>query len=300
MRPRRFLPSLSQLLAFEAVIRHRSVTAAARELDLTQSTVSRLIQGLEAQIGRPLFAREHKKLIPNDVALSYQEEITRALDTIQRASMAVVANPEGGALNLSVLPTFATRWLAPRLSRFLSAHPGVSVNLTTRFDRFSFDAESFDAAIYFGAPSWPDAHHLRLFDESYIACASAEFLATNTIAAPSDLLNLPMLQLASRPDSWRTWFTGQGEHAAPVAGMVVDQFSMMIQAAISGLGVALLPAYLARGEIAAGRLFPLSFAGESSAAPGTYWLVWPERKNGYTPLTRFRDWIGHEATLASS
>ncbi|WP_269084703.1 LysR family transcriptional regulator, partial [Sulfitobacter sp. HI0027] len=99
----------------DAVVRHGSVTAAAKELNLTQSTVSRLILTLEQQLGRELFVREKRRMTPNAAALNYQREVSRALDMIHRSSMSVVANPNGGTLSLAVPPTFASRWLGPRL-----------------------------------------------------------------------------------------------------------------------------------------------------------------------------------------
>jgi DNA-binding transcriptional LysR family regulator len=293
MRLRRFLPSLSQLLAFEAVMRHQSVTAAANELHLTQSTVSRLIQSLEEQLGKELFARQKKRLIPSAEAAAFQADVTRGLDIIQRASMALIANPSGGALSLSVLPTFATRWLAPRLGRFLERNPGISLNLSTKIQRFSFASETFDAAIYFGEPDWPGARHLKLFNEKLTACAAPDFLDRHPIGAPKDMAGLPLLQLETRPYGWADWFTAHGVPDQAASGMVMDQFSMMIQAAISGLGIALLPEYLARPEIEEKRLRPV--LNRAVPASGAYWLAWPEEKDGYAPLARFREWIAMQA-----
>ena len=289
MRQRRFLPSLSLLLAFEAVARHRSVTEAAKELHLTQSAVSRLIKTLEAQLGVELFIRQRKKLTPTAAALAYQADLTRALDMIQRASMSLIANPEGGALSLAALPTFATRWLGPRLGRFLESHPGVSVSLATRIKRFSFETELFDAVIYFGEPDWPGVNHLKLFDERLTACASPAFLARNPVRSATDLAPLPLLQLETRATGWDDWFQAQNAAPTGAGGMLMDQFSMMIQAAISGLGVALLPDYLARHEIEEGRLAPILRPAVPGA--GAYWLAWPEQKDGYAPLTTFRAWL---------
>lgn len=292
MRQRRFLPSLSQLLAFEAVMRHRSVTAAADELHLTQSTVSRLIAALERQLGKPLFTRDRKRLTPTAEAQVYASSVTQGLDVIQRAGMGLIANPGGGVLSLSVLPTLATRWLAPRIGRFLSDNPGISINLSTKIQRFSFAGEAFDAVIFFGQPDWPDAHHVKLFDERLTACASPAFLSCHPVAGPEDMAGLPMLQLETRPLGWPAWFAGQGAEGAAGTGMVMDQFSMMIQAAIAGLGVALLPSYLARPEIAEGRLAPIlrpEVPGE-----GAYWLAWPDRRDADPALARFRAWIAAE------
>ncbi len=301
LRQRRFLPNLSLLLAFDAVMRAGSVTAAAQDLSLTQSTVSRLIQTLEAQLGQPLFVRHRKRLIPTEAAERYFTDIARALDLVQRASMSLVANPDGGNLDLAVLPTFGTRWLAPRLPGFLSANPGISVNLATRFRAFNFDAEPFDAVIYFGRDDWPGAVHVKLFDERLTACASPDFLRAHPITRPEDLEGLVLLQLESRPTAWEAWFAGQGSghgHAGRRAtnGMLMDQFSMMIQAALAGLGVALLPDYLARAEIAEGRLLPI--LGQAVPGSGAYWLAWPKAKAERKPIAAFRDWLLAQTALS--
>lgn len=292
MRQRRFLPSTRLLLALDAVVRHGSVTAAAQELNLTQSTVSRLILSLEAQLGVELFTRTRRRLIPNDAAIGYQRDVARALDIVQRASMAVLANPEGGTLSLAVLPTFATRWLGPRLGDFLNAHPGIAVNLSTRIGPVDFAGEAFDAAIRFGGPDRAGAHQQKLFDERVTACVSPAFAENHRLDTLDDLAGLPMLHLESRPNVWSDWFTGQGATPPATGGMMMDQFSMMIQAAISGLGIALLPDYLARIEIADDRLVPIF--GQAVPVQGAYWLDWPESREEAAPLRAFRDWLAGE------
>ncbi|QKV20171.1 LysR family transcriptional regulator [Oricola thermophila] len=289
MRPRRFLPSVTQLLAFEAVMRHKTVTSAAGELNLTQSTVSRLVNNLEHQLGQALFVRERKRLHPTDAALAYSRNVTQALDIIQRASMSLVANPGGGSLSLAVLPIFGTRWLSPRLGQFLDTNPGISMTLATRIQRFSFEHEAFDAVIFFGEADWAGANHSRLFEEHITACASPAFLERHPVSDASDLAGLPLLQLESRPNAWNVWFRAQGAAMPKTSGMLMDQFSMMIQAAISGLGIALLPDYLARTEIEEGRLAPILRTGVPGT--GSYWLAWPKVKDDYQPLRAFRDWI---------
>lgn len=284
-------------MAFDAVMRNGSVTGAAQDLSLTQSSVSRLIQSLEAQLGQPLFIRHRKRLIPTEIAHRYFRDVSRALDLIQRASMSLMTNPNGGSLDLAVLPTFATRWLAPRLPAFLSANPGVSVNLATRFTPFSFDAEPFDAVIYYGRDDWPGAEHVKLFDERLTACASPDFLQDHPIEHAEDLHGLVLLQLQTRLHAWSAWFEGQSaKQPRQINGMMMDQFSMMIQAAISGLGVALLPDYLARIEIAEGRLRPIL----KRAVPDTesYWLAWSRTKHDLAALAAFRGWITGEVAQA--
>ncbi|MDQ1901830.1 LysR family transcriptional regulator [Paracoccus sp. WLY502] len=292
MRIRRYLPNLSLLLAFDGVMRHGSVTAAAQEMGLTQSTVSRLVQTLEEQMGQPLFSRRRRRLIPTEAATRYHADISAALDLIQRGGMSLIANPEGGSINLAVLPTFGTRWLAPRLPGFMTRHPGIMVNLTTRFQPVSFSDEPFDAAIIYHQGETAPDDSLLLFGESLTACASSAFLAAHPITEPGDMAGLVLLYLQTRPDAWTDWFRGQGAQAVPSGGMVMDQFSMMIQAAISGLGVALLPDYLARQEIAEGHLRPVL----RPAVPGrgAYRLVWPRTRAESRPLIHFRDWLAAE------
>jgi len=296
MRQRRFLPHISHLSAFEAVLRNGSTAAAARELNLTQSTVSRLIQTLEQQLGRALFERHKQRLVPTEAAQAYGRDITRALDLIQRGSMEFSANPGGGTLSLAILPAFGTRWLAPRLGGFLKDHPGINVNLATRLKRFNFAAEGFDAAIHFGAADWREADHLKLFDERLTACISPALLQNRPVAKPEDALDLPLLQLETRTSAWAIWFEAQGIRPRSVTGMLFDQFATMTQAAIAGLGVALLPDYLAVDEIQAGRLVPL--LRPSVAGTGTYWLAWPKSRANYPPLVSFRSWL--EKVVAGS
>jgi DNA-binding transcriptional LysR family regulator len=289
MRQRRFLPHISHLSAFEAVLRNGSTAAAARELNLTQSTVSRLIQTLEQQLGRPLFDRYRQRLVPTEAAQAYGRDISRALDLIQRGSMEFSANPGGGTLALAILPAFGTRWLAPRLGDFLKDHPGINVSLATRLKRFNFAAEGFDAAIHFGAADWRDADHLELFEERLTACISPALLRDKPVNDAGDVLDLPLLQLETRTKAWAIWFEAQGIKPKNVTGMLFDQFATMTQAAIAGLGVALLPDYLARDEIQQGRL--LSLLKPSVTGSGTYWLAWPQSRANYPPLVSFRNWL---------
>lgn len=291
--PRRFLPSVSLLTAFEAVVRTGSTLAAARDLDLSQGAVSRLIQSLEAQLGVQLFLRDRRRLVPTDPALAYAREVGKALDLISRGSLRVRSNTGGGTLSLAILPTFGTRWLAPRLPRFLAAHPGITINLGTRLKPFDFAEEGFDAAIHFGRDDWAGAGALRLFDERLVACCAPSFLSAHPIPEARNMFGLPLLQLETRPDAWTRWFAHHGVTGPVPQGMVFDQFAPMIQAVIHGLGVALLPEFLAKPELADGRLVR-AFGDAVTGAEG-YYLVWPATGATYPPLAAFRDWLAAEA-----
>jgi DNA-binding transcriptional LysR family regulator len=290
---RRLLPSLSLLAAFEAVCRTGSTLAAARDLDLSQGAVSRLIQNLEAQLGVALFLRDGRRLVPTETALAYARDVVKALELISRGAMRVRSNTGGGTLSLSILPTFGTRWLAPRLPRFLAAEPGVTINLATRLRPFDFEQEGFDAAIHFGAENWPNAGFMKLFDERLVATCAPEFLACHPVGAAADLLRVPLLQLETRPSAWQNWFAQHGVTGKLPYGMLFDQFAPMIQSAISGLGVALLPEFLAKGELADGRL--VATWGDPTPSDGSYFLVWPRAGENYPPLRAFREWLAEEA-----
>jgi LysR family transcriptional regulator, glycine cleavage system transcriptional activator len=287
--PRRYLPPIHLLLAFEAVARIGSITAAARELDLTQGAVSRQIQNLEAHLGAALFVREKRRLRLNEAGTGYAAEVGDALQTIARASLALRANPQGGTLNLAILPTFGARWLAPRLPDFLNENPGVTVNLSTRIVPFDFLSESLDAAIHFGDSNWPGTGHLQLFDEVVIPVCAPDFLRQNDLQNPADLQRVPLLHQETRRNAWHLWIVSCGIEAPPPTGMLFDQFATIAQAAVAGVGVALLPQFLIAGELADGRL--VAAFDRPLQSVGSYYLIWPDDRQNYPPLKLFKAWL---------
>ena len=291
--PRRFLPSLSLLTAFEAVARTGSITAAAEELSLTQGAVSRQIRALEEQLGAALFVRERQRVRPTVAGAAYAREIRDALRKISGASLNLRANPGGGTLTLAILPTFGTRWLAPRLPRFLAANPGVTINLTTRLAPFDFRLEPVDAAIHFGRDDWSGGEMVRLRSEQVIPVCSPRFKEELGPERPGDLRAAPLLHLATRPDAWESWFAAHGVAVEGVHGMLLDQFAMVAQAAIAGLGLALLPDFLIEEELARGTL--VTALDRPLRSEGAYWLVWPADRAEHPPLVAFRAWLLGEA-----
>lgn len=287
--PRRFLPSLPLLSAFEAAARTGSITAAARELCLTQSAVSRQIKALEEQLEVELFHRERQTIRLTVAGDGYAREIREALRRISTASLNLRANPSGGTLNLAVLPTFGARWLAPRLPSFLAAYPGITVNLMTRTSRFEFRLEAIDAAIHFGPAEWPGAELALLLPETVIP-ACAPFLKDHFgFDMAADIRKAPLLHLTSRPDAWEQWMLANGVDAHGVHGMLFDQFATAAQAAEAGLGVALLPDLLIQEELRSGQLVPA--LDRPMRSQGSYHLAWPTDRATYPPLVAFREWI---------
>ena len=150
MFTRRDVPPTPLLVAFEAVARLLSFTAAAAELHLTQSAVSRQVRALEEFVGTELFIRERQGVKLSGVGQTYAQEVREALTRLGSATLACKTNPQGGVLHLAILPTFGTRWLAPRLPDFFQKHPGNTLNLSPRLAEFDFQLDRQDAAIHFG------------------------------------------------------------------------------------------------------------------------------------------------------
>lgn len=295
MLPRRYLPNLPALMALEAVERLGTASAAAAELSLTQGAVSRALQALEAQMDVALFLREKQRLVLTSAAKDYSREVRKALKTLSDASLNLRANPLGGALNLAILPAFGMHWLAPRLARFAAAHPEVTVNLSTRLRPFDFTQTGFDAAIHYGRQDWQGVSFLKLMDEQVIA-VGAPGLLSHPLDRAEAVLGLPLLQLESRTGDWARWLAHHGQPAKRPPAMLFDQFATMAQATVHGMGLALLPTFLAEPEIAAGRLLPAF--GNAISAAGAYYLVWPEETaTGHparAPLVSFCSWLAGE------
>jgi DNA-binding transcriptional LysR family regulator len=285
----RFLPSIASLRALEALDRLGSASAVAKELSQTQSAVSRQLQALEAQLGVNLILRKAKRMQMTPEARLYTAQIRQALQTISRASLDLTLTPQGGTLNLAILPTFGMRWLVPRLADFTRRYPDITLNMATRLQPFDFGDEDFDAALHFGAADWPGGDHLRLKTEQLVAVCAPVVLNGHALNRAEDLSALPLLHIATRPTAWKDWFTAQNIRDAAVDGTVYDQFSTIIQAVLHGLGVALLPKYLVEQDLATGRMV-IAF-GQSMKSDGAYYLVWPSVQSNDPALRNFRMWL---------
>ena len=286
---KRILPSTSMLMAFDAAARTGSFTAAARELNMTQSAVSKQIIALEDQLGTRLFERRHPAVVLTPAGGSYAKDVRTALDIILSASLRTQANPDGGRLDLAVLPTFGTRWLMPRLPGFLKEHAGITINVLTRMSPFDFRTAGLHAAIHFGAPDWPGAECTYLMGEEVLPVCSPDFLGRHHIAVASDLGAVELLHIASRPDAWATWFRQQGVEMREGRSMVFEQFLTAAQAAAVGLGAALLPRFLIERELERGEL--VVALDRPSRSESAYYLVVPLDRTTHPPTVAFRAWL---------
>ncbi|WP_439561531.1 LysR family transcriptional regulator [Roseinatronobacter sp.] len=280
------LPDLAALQAFEAAARHGSFTRAALELNLTQSAVSRQIKDLETQLGIALFERVRQRIVLSTAGQRLRPEIERLLAGLEHLSLRAASGRDvTGHLSIVTLPTFGSRWLIPRLPDFLAAHPGLQVSVTARQGAFDLTEAGIDLAIHYGKPVWPGASCTYLCAETMLAVAAPAVVTGNTLPD-----NLTLLHLETRPMLWPEWLGAQGQ---PVArgfqGHRFDQISLLIEAALAGIGAALLPSYLIERELQAGDLRALT--GGSLQTDTAYWVVIPDASASDPVPLAFRDWI---------
>lgn len=288
---RRKIPSTAALVAFESAARHQSFTKAADELALTQSAVCRQIAGLEEFLGIELFRRSRRGVKLTEAGLAYSRKVAAQLDAVERDTLAAMGQQGAQGLELAVVPTFATQWLVPRLKEFQRLHPEVTVHLTNRTRPFLFADTSFDAAIYFGDGDWSGTEAHYLMPEEPLPVCSPELLGERTQFAAAELASLPLLQQSTRPYAWRQWFAAQGLNVPrDMSGPRYELFSILAQAAMHGMGVALIPPFLIQRELDAGLLVPAHPAALLSSDKA-YRLMIPERKVESAALRAFRDWL---------
>lgn len=288
----RRIPNTRTLVVFEAAARHGSFARAASELNLTESAVSRQIAALESDLNTELFTRAKKQVVLNNAGQAYVRNIARILSDLESETESLRAHRTGRrVLELAVIPTFASRWLLPRLQGFQSAYPGITLNLSERLQPFRFEGTPFDAALNFSHPSWTDVARTDLFEERLVPVVSPRHFNVKQLSSAEALLALPLLYKGSRPETWLHWFelARHANHGGLQLGMRVDTYWMMIDAACAGLGAGLVPRYYVTTQLQNHELvipYDLELRGEKR-----YCLVYPKSKQDLPALTAFRDWL---------
>ncbi|MCA3741396.1 transcriptional regulator GcvA [Phenylobacterium sp.] len=303
---RRRLPPLNALRAFEAAARHLNFSRAADELSVTPGAVSQQIQNLEDYVGAPLFRRTPKGLLLTDAAQTALPALREAFDGLAEAASLLTAAVDGRRLTLTAAPSFAAKWLVPRLGRFEAAYPQVDVWLSAGLDLVDLTAGEVDIALRYGAGRYPGMEVRRLIGETVIPVLSPELHAVNPLNRPEDLANHLLLHDGSPdPDDscpdWTMWLAARGVRDVDGArGPRFNQSSLVIEAAVNGRGVALAKRTLAQDDLDAGRLVaPLQIA---TAVDFAYYLVHPKSKGRLPQVKAFISWItaeaeAHEAAL---
>ncbi|WP_028745078.1 LysR family transcriptional regulator [Rhizobium mesoamericanum] len=287
--PRKLMPDLTTLQSFESAARHGNFTRAALELNLTQSAISRQIKELETQLGVLLFERVRQRAILSEAGKRLLPEARRLLHQTEEM-MIRAASGATATLAIATLPTFGSRWLTPRLPNFLATHPGSLVDIASRSEPFDFEEESFDLAIHYGQPIWARATCTFLCDEKIVPVASPTLLQSDPVASAAELVDKPLLHLATRPRLWRQWFEHCDIDADPsYRGNRFDQFSMIIEAASMAMGFALLPLYLIEQELSSGKLKIV--VDRPMSTENNYYVVTPDGKREHALGLAFTAWL---------
>lgn len=265
----RKLPSLNALRAFEAAARHQSFTLAAQELCVTQGAVSHQVKALEEELQLRLFQRRANRLQLTRAGERYLETVREAFDRIEAATRDLGRRRGGRGLAVSTSPNFAAKWLVPRLGRFTEKYPAADIALELSAGHADFAGGEIDLAIRYGDGAWPGLQCVRLSRE-YLLPVAAPGLP---VAASRQALARQALLHAHDHGAWAKWLEAEGEKEAALRGLVFNQESAVIDAAVAGQGVALARSTLVVHDLAQQRLV-LAFdrvepIGES------YWLVRP-------------------------
>jgi LysR family transcriptional regulator, glycine cleavage system transcriptional activator len=220
------------------------------------------------------------------------------LDDLATGTRKVVAYSDSSILNLVVLPTFASRWLIPRLPDFQKKHPQIIVHLTTRQRPVDIAVEPYDAVVYYGVPNWSGTISHHLMDLKMVAVCSPKLKAKRAIKAPADVVKFPLLHQMERPNRWSEWMTAAGlPHNGQLRGHTY-QLPMLSHAAMAGLGIAFLPRYLIEEELADKRL---EMVGNGFLeARTTYYLIVPEARASSNALQAFTKWLMTESRAWSA
>jgi len=291
---------LHTLPTFRTVARLANLRAAADELHLTHSAVSQQIKLLEEQLGFTLFDRRGRRIALNPAGTTLLRSVEPALAQLDDGLRAAAAAAAGGGehyLRVTVLPSFAQRWLLPRMASWRTLHPNIGMELHASQQVVDLQRDGFHAALRTGAGPWRGLTCERLLDSPLIALGSANAARRLLGAAPAALADEPLLGNGA---TWERWFALAGTRlkVKPVAWF--NDAGMMLQAAEQDLGLALAREVLAADALRDGRLYrlaPLALEDEESY---TYWLCYPPALQDWPPLVALRAWLMDELRPAGT
>lgn len=293
MPTNRRLP-LNTIPAFRAVAELSNLRAAAEVLHLTHSAVSQQIKGLEEQLGFEVFERRGRRIVLNPAGAALLRSVQGALATLDDGVQAAAAAAAGEAqrLRLTVLPSFANRWLLPRIGRWRARHPAIALEIEASFRPVDLVREGFHAAIRQGTGPWPGLASERLFDRPPIIVVGSASAARRLAGAqPEALAREPLLGDA---DLWRTWFAAAGLRINPTTVAVFNDAGLMLQAVEQNIGLALSREILAADGLCDGRLVQLSPVAITHPDAEPYHFVYPPGVRDWPPLAALRSWLREE------
>ena len=299
------LPSLNALRAFEAVARHRSISRAAVELNVTPAAVSQQVKALEADLGTALLRRVRREIHLTDAAQAGLADLRAGFDRLSRAARRMRGDGERQLLTVRVEPTLAATWLVSRLEGFRRIRPTIDLRLDASLELPDFARDGVDLAIHYGDGAYPGLEAIRLFsDEVFPVCSPELLVGPQPLAEPADLRHHTLLHLewnlryGAWPD-WAMWLRAAGvEDVDPGRGPRFSEQSMSLQAAQEGQGVALGSTALVADDTARGRLMQ-PFALHLTTSLAVY-LVYPMDMAAEPKLAAFRDWLTAEAAQSQA
>ena len=293
---KRACPTIQELLAFDAVARHESLTKAATSLCISVSAVSKQLAGLEEFLGRPLLQKSGRGVVLTPAAREYLAKVSPSLRALETATFEFRAGSAGaGVITLASVPTFLTKWLIPRLPDFRKTHPGVTFSFCQHLGPGESLTPDIDAAIRYGSGDWPGMRSDYIAGKEFVCVHAPALRQAGWPSRPADLLEPTLLHHEQAQLAWRTWAHRHDiDESSTLAGPRFAQYSAIVQAAASGLGVALVPRILVEEELANGSL-------EAYGAPidldqGHYLCF--ERERLERPLfAAFRSWLLAQGTV---
>lgn len=294
------LPPLKALHVFEVAGRHLSFTRAAEELHVTQAAVSHQIKKLEEKLGVKLFRRFNRRLLLTEEGQIYLPAVREALRHIGHATDQLLAKHRTGVLTVSVLPSFAAKWLVPRLHKFRDLYPDVDVRVSAFEWPVDFGRDEVDLAIRYGRGKWPGLQADPLLtEEVFPVCSPALVEGGNALLKPADLRHQTLLHDDYSREDWRIWLKAAGvTQVDPRRGLSFSHTSIMLEAAESGQGVALGRTPLVADDLARGRLvkpFDISLPADYA-----YYVVCPVEAADRPKITAFREWLLAEAAATTA
>jgi LysR family transcriptional regulator, glycine cleavage system transcriptional activator len=295
------LPPLNALRAFEAAARRLSFTQAAEELNVTPGAISQQIRQLEDFAGTPLFKRTGRSVLLTDAAQASLPLVREAFERISEAGRIMQAPARKGRVMITSAPSFAAKWLAPRLEKFHRTHEGIEAWISADMALTDFNTADADLAIRYGRGNYEGLKSEKLLDETVLPVCSPRLLeGPDPIRRPEDLKNHTLLHDESSendpscPD-WANWLRAHGVSGVDgTRGPRFNQGILVIESAAAGRGVALAKQAIAANDIAAGRLVA-PFANGSIPIDFGYWLVWPKGRHLTPDVRAFIKWIKDEA-----
>lgn len=300
MTARRHLPPLNALRAFEAAARGGSFTRAAQELLVTQGAVSRHVLLLEKWLGRSLFVRTRRGIEVTPEGAAYFAAVRSALDGIEQETGRLLSNASEKTLRLKLPPTFAIRWLVPRLAHFHALNRHIDVQITTSHQPVDLAREDVDICIHSGSAPLPGARCLRLFREVLLPVGSpGVFRRESAPQNPDDLARHVLLCSLHRPGDWPAWLAATGaEGVDGNSGLKFENSALAYQAAIDELGIVMAQLAFVEDDLASGRLAaPLPHCAETGNA---YYLASSANRVPSAKVAAFESWIGAQAATVET